>query len=195
MEGPRRRHRRRPAGSPQVVEVQRRRLAEGRQRLLLRPLRGAEGRRDLHRRQQVPEAVLPQARHVAGPGHAGLRAQGSARLDVQRRRHRGRPLPDHRAERRHEAREPRLRQGPLEARRRRSCRSSTSSTPNTTSSATTASASTCRPTRMRRAAAWSRIDLARPEPSAWTRRDSRGRGPRRAERRRRWSTTASSRSG
>ena len=53
----------RSARRAQVGQVQRGGLAQGRLGLLLQPLRRAERGRDLHRREQVPEGVLPQAGH------------------------------------------------------------------------------------------------------------------------------------
>ena len=83
------------AGRHQVGEVLRRLLDEGRQGLLLQPLRRAEGRRGHERRQLLPEALLPPARHAAGRGRAGLRAPGPEGVGLRRLRHRRRPLPGH----------------------------------------------------------------------------------------------------
>ena len=115
---PRRRDVARICPTYQVVEVQRRRVAEGRLRILLQPLRRAEGRHGADGGQQVPEGLLPQAGHHAGRRHARVRAQGSTRLGPRRRRHRRRPVPADLSERGHEAREPGLRQGPHLARER-----------------------------------------------------------------------------
>ena len=104
-----------PARPHQVVEVQRRLLAQGRFGLLLQPLRRTE-RRGAAGTEQAPEGVLPQARHFAGQGCARLRAPGQARLGIRRRGDRGRPLPAHRAVRGHRQQEPGVRPRPQEAR-------------------------------------------------------------------------------
>ena len=104
---------------------------------LLQPLRRAEGRRGAHGRQQVPEGLLPRARHAAGRGHAGLRADDQPDwgfgADVTED---GRFLLIYQSE----GTEPenRIFVKDLATPAARSSRSSTSSTPSTTSSATTA---------------------------------------------------------
>ena len=101
-----------PAGRHQVVEVQRRLLAEGRLRVLLQPLRRAEGRQPPAGREQEPEGVLPQGRHAAGPGRARLRAARQARLGLRRRGDRRRALPAPLPDRGHRQPEPDLRARP-----------------------------------------------------------------------------------
>ena len=105
-----------PAGHRAVVEVLRRRLAQGRLRLLLRPLRRAEGRRRAAGAEPEPAHLLPQDRHAADGGRADLRAPRSPDVGLQPGGHRRRPLPAPLPERRHREQEPDLRAGPRDAR-------------------------------------------------------------------------------
>ncbi len=77
MARPRRAHRRGPAGrSSSGSSSPAPSWTQGRQGLLLQPLRRAQGRRGAQRRQLLPEALLPPARHAAGRGR---RSSTSAR--------------------------------------------------------------------------------------------------------------------
>ena len=198
VEGARRRHRQGPARRDPLVEVLRRRVDEGRQGLLLQPLRRAEGRRGADRASTRTRRSTSTARHAAGartrsstsgptsPTGASAPTSPTTAASCSSTSQRG-----------HRPEEPRLRPGPArtpdgEGR----ARSSTSSTPPTASSATTARRFYVlhRPGRAAQA--------PRGDRPARTRRRRRGRrssrkraGQRRAGRRRRWSATGSSRRG
>ena len=88
LEGPRRGYGRGPAGHLPGRPHGRQQLGEGWQRLLLHRLPQGRGRQGAHRRLQEPEAVLPQAGRSRREGRGGLRAPGSSRLGLWRRRDR-----------------------------------------------------------------------------------------------------------
>src|SRR2546422_679935 len=67
-------------------------FADGRRRRVLLQSLPRGGRQGADDGETLPEAVLPPSRHRPGAGHAGVRAGGPARLGVQRRRDRRRPL-------------------------------------------------------------------------------------------------------
>ena len=97
------RHRPATARRAEVDQVLQRLLDQGRQGLLLQPLRAAQAGRRVPVAELQPQALLPSHRHAASGRRAGLLSARASRVAVRRRGDRRRPLPgdlDRRGDRR-----------------------------------------------------------------------------------------------
>ena len=81
LEGARRRHREGPGRRGALGQVQRRLLLQGREGLLLLPLRRASRGGEAHRGQPEPEGLVPRHRHPPGRRRPRLRAPGPAGVE------------------------------------------------------------------------------------------------------------------